>query len=127
MSDLANDLLADLDDLSDGEGEEEQIEAEPLPAVGAKRKATEDADMSDEEEANDAQQEQTGLILEGGVKPADELDAEDVQQMELGDVEDVRKVAKLQGSKGMADILNVRLSCHSKRTHSLNKSITAGN
>lgn len=127
MSDLANDLLADLDDLSDGEGEEEQIEAEPLPAVGAKRKATEDADMSDEEEANDAQQEQTGLILEGGVKPADELDAEDVQQMELGDVEDVRKVAKLQGSKRMADILNVRLSCHSKRTHSLNKSITAGN
>lgn len=48
-----------------------------------------------------------GLVLEGGVKPADELDAEDVQKMELGGVEDVRKVAKLEGSKRMTDIIKV--------------------
>jgi U4/U6 small nuclear ribonucleoprotein PRP31 len=48
------------------------------------------------------------MVLEGGVKPADELDAEDVQKMELSGVEDVRKVAKLEGSKRMTDIIKVR-------------------
>jgi len=38
---------------------------------------------------------------------ADELDADDVQQMELGGVEDVSKIAKLYGSKRMNDILKV--------------------
>jgi hypothetical protein len=48
-----------------------------------------------------------GLVLEGGVKPAEELHAEDVQQMELGDVDDVSKIAKLVGSKRMAEVLKV--------------------
>ena len=39
------------------------------------------------------------------MKPAEELDAEEVQRMELGAVEDVRKVAKLEGGKRMNDIL----------------------
>ncbi|EJD00962.1 Nop domain-containing protein [Fomitiporia mediterranea MF3/22] len=47
----------------------------------------------------------TGLVLEGGVRPAAELDAEEVQQLELAGVEDVRKVAKLEGTKRMTDIL----------------------
>ena len=49
--------------------------------------------MSDEEEVdmNEGEGEmKAGLVLEGGVKPADELDAEDVQKMELGGVEDDR-------------------------------------
>lgn len=71
--------------------------------------------MSDGEGGDmDAEDESTemkgGLVLEGGVKPADELDAEDVQKMELGGVEDVRKVAKLEGSKRMTDIIKVRLT-----------------
>ena len=48
-----------------------------------------------------------GLVLAGGVKPADELDAEDVQAMDLGDIEEVGKIAKLEGGKKMSDILKV--------------------
>ncbi|KAG1753872.1 uncharacterized protein EDB91DRAFT_1100381 [Suillus paluster] len=115
MSGLANELLADIDDLSDG-GAEDYDEAIPSAAPstsnttnGLKRKATEDADMSEGEGDTDEEQAEAdgaaGLVLEGGVKPADELDAEDVQQMDLGGIEDVSSVAKLEGSKRMSDIL----------------------
>ncbi len=50
----------------------------------------------------------TGMVLEGGVKPAEELDVEEVQRMELGAVDDVRKVARLEGSRRMTEILSVR-------------------
>jgi U4/U6 small nuclear ribonucleoprotein PRP31 len=43
------------------------------------------------------------------MKPADELDAADVQQMDLGGIEDVDSVAKLESSKRMADILKARV------------------
>ncbi|TFK43363.1 hypothetical protein BDQ12DRAFT_622277 [Crucibulum laeve] len=123
MSGLADELLADLDGLSGDEGEDYQEEekeatssattatAGPSSANGLKRKAEtagEDDEMSEEEEegeGGDEQQEIGGLVLEGGVKPAEELDADDVQQMELGAVEDVGKIAKLEGSKRMVDIL----------------------
>lgn len=111
MSGLADELLADLDGLSDNE-EEYPLEepAQSTSTNGVKRKATADVEMSDEEEdgEGDDKQEVGGLVLEGGIKPADELDAEDVQQMELGGIEDVRKIAKLDGSKRMNDILKVR-------------------
>lgn len=116
MSGLADELLADLDGLSD-DGEDYQEEPQAAPSTsaaalnGAKRKATSDAEMSEDEEEGeeegDDKQEVGGLVLEGGIKPADELDAEDVQQMELGGIEDVKKIAKLDGSKRMADILKV--------------------
>lgn len=115
MSGLADELLADIDDLSDGGAEEYEEPAPPAaPSTsnstnGLKRKATEDADMSEAEEdaeGEEAEADETGgLVLEGGMKPADELDAEDVQQMNLGEFEDVDSVAKLEGSKRMADIL----------------------
>ena len=117
MSGLADELLADLEGFSDeGEGFEED-EADPPTSngtvqVGTKRKAAEgsDEDMSDEEEGEEdgEGEQQVGLVLEGGMRPADELNAEDVQQMELGGVEDVSKIAKLYGSKRMNDILRVR-------------------
>ncbi|ETW84547.1 hypothetical protein HETIRDRAFT_473222 [Heterobasidion irregulare TC 32-1] len=60
----------------------------------------------DEEGGEGGDEKQAGgLVLEGGVKPAEELDAEEVQRMELGGIDDVTKVAKLEGSKRMADIL----------------------
>ncbi|KAJ6629151.1 hypothetical protein B0H10DRAFT_2160619 [Mycena sp. CBHHK59/15] len=115
MSGLADQLLADLDGLSDDEGEyvdEPESSADPAASSsnGLKRKAEtagSDEDMSEEGggEGEDGQQEIGGLVLPGGVKPADELDAEDVQQMELSGVEDVSKIAKLDGSKRMMDIL----------------------
>jgi len=116
MSGLADELLADLEGFSDeGEGFEEE-ETGPSTSNGAvqsgtKRKAAEesDEDMSAEEGGEDEEgEQQAGLVLEGGVRPADELDADDVQQMELGGVEDVSKIAKLYGSKRMNDILKVR-------------------
>ncbi|TFK29285.1 U4/U6 small nuclear ribonucleo protein Prp31 [Coprinopsis marcescibilis] len=131
MSGLADELLADLDGLSDDEQQEEPI-SEPVASSSSlpqKRKATNDdptsnlageLDLDDDDEAAEGDQdmepaeEEEGankgreigsLVLEGGVKPAEELDAEDVQQMELGAVEDVLKIAKLEGSKRMSDIL----------------------
>lgn len=121
MSGLADELLADLEGLSEGEEdykdeEPEQAQAGPSTSNGngLKRKAPgdEDDEMSegdDEAEgAEDGKGEVGALVLEGGIKPAEELDAEEVQRMELGGVEDVRKVAKLYGSKRMNDILKVR-------------------
>jgi len=116
MSGLADELLADLEGFSDeGEGFEEE---EPTPSTsngavqaGTKRKAVEelDEDMSDEEGGEEGEgEQQPGLVLEGGVRPADELDVDDVQQMELGGVEDVSKIAKLYGSKRMNDIIKAR-------------------
>jgi len=117
MSGLADELLADLEGLSGGEEEE----IEPGPSNGIKRKAPDDDAMSDksEDEDDDTGGQEAmgadgkpvqvgGLVLEGGVKPADELDAEDVQRMELGAIQDVTKIAKLEGSKRMNDILMVR-------------------
>jgi len=103
MSGLADELLADLE----VDEEEPQEEQEP---VSLKRKAEEDVDIDEDEpqEADGEAVEVGALVLEGGVKPADELDADDVQQMELGGIEDVTKIAKLEGSKRMSEILKVR-------------------
>ena len=111
MSGLADELLADLEDQSGGEEREEQQESNAL-----KRKAVDsDHDMSAEDDDDeqpdgpDGKRLEVGaLVLEGGIKPAEELDLEDVQRMELGAIEDVNKIAKLEGSKRMSDILKVR-------------------
>jgi len=87
MSGLADELLADLDGLDAEE-------------------ADDDVHMSDVEDEPKAI-EIGSLVLEGGVQPADELDVEDVQRMELRAIEDVSKVAKLEDSKRMSDILSV--------------------
>ncbi|KAH0587330.1 hypothetical protein H2248_006130 [Termitomyces sp. 'cryptogamus'] len=115
MTSLGDDLLADLEDLSDDNQDYEESETSPnVPGPNTlKRKApNDDLRMSDDEDGEDDEgdegddQEIGGLVLEGGVKPAEELDAEDVQQMELGNIVDVTKIAKLEGSKRMTDILN---------------------
>lgn len=129
MSGLADELLADLEGLSGGEEGEEEVQ-QPVPSTsapinGLKRKALgtddleqdeDDEDMEEGEGADEAAKgadgkaiEIGGLVLEGGVKPADELDAEDVQRMELGAIEDVSKIAKLEGSKRMNEVLKVDL------------------
>jgi len=124
MSRLADEFIAGLeghDGGSEYEEEEEperQQEARPSSTNGNKRKAggdPDEEDMSeDEEDEENAEKGPDGkrvevgsLVLEGGVKPADELDAEDVQRMELGAIEDVAKIAKLEGSKRMNEILKV--------------------
>ncbi|KAF7301411.1 Nop domain-containing protein [Mycena indigotica] len=104
---LADELLADLDGSDDGDEYEQQEENGNHSTNTLKRKA--EGDPSDDEMEGtgegDDQQEIGGLVLPGGVKPADELDADDVQQMELGAVQDISTIAKLDGSKRMSDIL----------------------
>ncbi len=114
MSALADELLADLDGLSESEDEGKDEEPQEAgPSNGVKRKATASDDEMSEGDGDDEAEDSKhvgGLVLEGGIRPAEELDAEDVQQMELGGIEDVRKVAKLDGSKRMNDILKVCVS-----------------
>jgi U4/U6 small nuclear ribonucleoprotein PRP31 len=112
MSALADELMADLDGLSDaGDDYNEEGAEEPGSSSGLKRKAMGDPDnvISEDGEGDVAGEAEgaTGMILEGGVKPAEELDAEEVQRMELGAVDDVRKVARLEGSRRMTEILSV--------------------
>ena len=112
MSALADELMADLDGLSDAGDDYNDDEPEQGGLSNElKRKATADdgAMSEDGEEENGGEAEGTaGMVLEGGVKPAEELDAEEVQRMELGGVDDVRTVARLEGSRRMAEILGVR-------------------
>lgn len=116
MGDLADELLADIEGLSDGGEDGHQDNKEDTgrtsgSALNAlKRKAEDDIDMSDlEEDVDEAGADGAGavegFVLEGGVRPAEELDAEDVQQMDLGGIDNVSSIAKLEGSKRMADIL----------------------
>ncbi|KAI0053082.1 Nop domain-containing protein [Auriscalpium vulgare] len=111
MSGLADELLADLDGLSDGgDYEEEEPEESAPPTTVLKRKATDEGDAMSEGEDEEGLKEAEGkgigsLVLEGGVKPAEELDAEEVQRMELGSVDDVTKVAKLEGTSLMVETL----------------------
>ncbi|KAI6003785.1 hypothetical protein EDD15DRAFT_2220199 [Pisolithus albus] len=118
MGDLADELLADIEGFSDaGEDENEDNKETRGRSPGSvpnalKRKAEDDIDMSDlegEEGTDEAGADGAGsaesFVLEGGVRPAEELDVEDVQQMDLGGIEDVSSIAKLESSKRMADIL----------------------
>lgn len=119
MSGLADALLADLEGLSDGENEQEHEQQQPLASTsGIKRKhehddhedSEDEQDEDDNDEHDDPSKPEIGsLVLEGGVKPADELDREDVQRMELGAIADVTTIAKLEGSKRMNDIIKVCL------------------
>ncbi|KAI6035232.1 hypothetical protein F5J12DRAFT_902077 [Pisolithus orientalis] len=114
MGDLADELLADIEGLSDGGEDGNQDNKENTgrtsgSALNALKRKAED-DMSElEEDVDEAGADGAGAIegfvLEGGVRPAEELDAEDVQQMDLGGIDNVSSIAKLEGSKRMADIL----------------------
>ncbi|KAG6378433.1 hypothetical protein JVT61DRAFT_12688 [Boletus reticuloceps] len=111
MSGLADELLADLDGLSDDGSAYEEVQDASVPTntsapSSLKRKADGDLDMSEgsgeaeEEEDVAAEGSGGGLVLEGGVNPAEELDAEDVQQMDLGAIED--EVGKYQANPSSA-------------------------
>ena len=119
MSGLAEELAADFADLDD-----EEYEYEEEATVGTASSATNapngtikrPQDAEGDEEMSDAEAEVTTGpneldamgVLAGGVRPAEQLDAEAVERMELGTVGDVSKVAKLYGSKRMREIVNVR-------------------
>ena len=144
---LADELLNDLDGLSDGEQAPEQP-SEPssstlknnvmgppaLPANG-KRKAEEDKDEDEDEDDDELDNALEGLggggdakdgedVIEGnatmadgssaagyigtgGTRPAEELDREEVEGMDLKDVDNVESVVKLHTSRKLLDALQV--------------------
>ncbi|WVR05411.1 hypothetical protein IAU60_002426 [Kwoniella sp. DSM 27419] len=129
---LADSLLADLDGLSDDEGprspspEPEQPTAGPSKGKGAmlppplpikKRSASEmDLDMVKREPEDDEDGDADGMMLEdgtsavgfvpkGGVRPAEELDADEVENTDLAGVEDVGKVARLSTGRKLKEVL----------------------
>lgn len=132
---LADSLLADLDDLSDEEQSPQPVASSsragpssgpglmlppPLPSKSLKRPATDDLEsngngnghgvgnggdgMEEEDEDGDIPM---GFVPEGGVRPAEELDAEEVEQSDLTGVEDVSKVAKLMMGTKLPEVLAV--------------------
>lgn len=121
---LADALLADLDGLSDDEagspspGREASSSSMPPPNLPNQGKRSASAmevgdgeGGEDEDEGDDMKLEDgtsaVGFVPEGGVRPADELDKEEVEKTDMKGVEDVKKVAKLAGSQKLQDILAV--------------------
>ena len=131
---LADSLLADLDGLADDEAPSPPPQPRassskgsmlppPLPVKSngnvkaAKRPAQEDEDVEDDEDEGDDMKmvldngvSAVGFLPEGGVRPADELDAEEVENTDLTGVEDVGKVARLMTGKKLKEVLSVSQS-----------------
>ena len=66
-----------------------------------------DAMNGDEQMPRVKEEEQEVALPEGGIRPAEELDADDVAQMQLKDVKDVSSVARLAGSKHFREVIQV--------------------
>ena len=124
---LQSSLLADLDDLSDGEPQEEQnggpsngpgtagaMLPPSLPSGSLKRPAEDDEDdiVVKQEEEDEEGDIPMGYVPEGGVRPAEELDAEQVEQSDLTDIKDVSKVAKLMTGTKLKEVLAVGHTIH---------------
>lgn len=125
---LADELLNDLDGLSDdgGPSETEEPIAGPssLPSNsntngnGKRRRDPNDNGDGDDDEDEEMKAQDEAPMLEsgesavgfvpvGGVKPAEEVDRDEVAMMNLESVEDVESVAKLHKSRKLQDALSV--------------------
>jgi U4/U6 small nuclear ribonucleoprotein PRP31 len=95
--DLADELMNDLENDS---GDEFDVEDDPT--------AAQDGDEGGGAEGEgEMEVEDEVIVPEGGIKPAQELDQDQVDQMELKSVAAVSQVAKLSGSKTMREVLAV--------------------
>lgn len=130
---LADSLLADLDGLSDDEGSPQPTAGPsgtsnghsngggpglmlPPPLPGKKRPFDAlDADVVVKQEPEDDEDDDMtgengatmGYVPEGGVRPAEELDADEVEDTDLTGVEDVGRVARLITGTKLSDVLRV--------------------
>lgn len=109
--------MDDWDDLKglsdeDGDGDEEYVEVMNAEASGSKRKADGDSDddakggESMDEGEDDKEDKKLLPVPEGGMKPAEELNPE-----EIGDLKgyaDPEDVAKLSSSESFKDTIKVR-------------------
>lgn len=128
---LADSLLADLDGLSDDDSPvvEAQPKASsssltgfgsmlppPLPSKAlASNGSTKRLSAALEADEDDEMEEATisaGFVPEGGIKPADELDEEEVEATDMTGLDDVGSVARLMAGKKLKEVLAVSLkSC----------------
>ncbi|GAA94126.1 uncharacterized protein L969DRAFT_93509 [Mixia osmundae IAM 14324] len=111
MSSLADELLADLDG-SDDDAPADDYEAFAtnghVASVNGKGKgrASEDDEEMDERDEQEMKQEDDLLpIPEGGIAPAEELDAEEVEKMQTSTIDSVRQIAKLVSTARFRDTL----------------------
>ncbi|BGP40324.1 U4/U6-U5 snRNP complex subunit prp31 [Rhodotorula kratochvilovae] len=112
MTSLADELMNDLDDLGSG-SEDDELDAAMAGPSGTTNGAEEaegaaggDDDAAGEGDAAlpDVPAGET-YVPEGGVRPADEVDPDAVNAMDLAGVAEVGKVARLQGSRTMREVI----------------------
>lgn len=93
----------------------------PLPTklIAGKRRLAEALDgrpTGDDEDDDDAMDGdgdvKVGFVPEGGVRPAEELDAADVEKTDLTKVEDVSKVSKLVNGRRLREVIDVSPETH---------------
>lgn len=132
---FADELLADLggDDGYESDPQEEEGQGGPagdvkveameededtfaiptgLPNKGKGKRKFDDLGDEEEDGGGGGGQDATLSVPSGGTRPADEMDKDDVEKMELVDVEDVRSVAKLWYSKSTKECLQVGRTFH---------------
>ncbi|GAA5952409.1 hypothetical protein JCM3765_001964 [Sporobolomyces pararoseus] len=111
MTSLADELMNDLDDFNSGsEGEDQELEQQVGGSASTSQTTSQikQEDLEGEEDDQDQDQEITDEMMqvpEGGVKPAEELDQDQVNQMDFAKVGKVGKVAKLYTGKILKDVL----------------------
>lgn len=117
MASLADELMNDLDDLGSGSELDDELDAAmagPSGSDGQSGAGDAAADADGDQDGDGVDAAMAGLadgeahVPEGGVKPAQELDEDAVNAMDMSGVAEVTKVAKLQGGRTMRDVLQVR-------------------
>lgn len=120
---LADELMNDLDGLSDdgGPSDSEQPVAGPsstangdmgpsaLPGGGDKEQDDEMKTAEEEVGTLDNGESATGYVPAGGTRPAEELDRDEVEHMNLKTIDNVESVVKLHKSKRLHEALTVSL------------------
>ncbi|KAI5477741.1 U4/U6 small nuclear ribonucleoprotein PRP31 [Pseudohyphozyma bogoriensis] len=109
MTSLADELENELFSDNESDGELDALAAagpsDPLAAPGEGDVAMEDDDDDAGLEIEMGGQEGEVMVPEGGVRPAEELNIETVNEMALGGVSEVGKVAKLMSGKTLNEVL----------------------
>lgn len=120
---LADELMNDLDGLSDGgESNHEDQVAGPsshIKTTGDSTAAAQEDDINNDdgmmsparEELEAGKGATVGSVPSGGTRPAEELDRDEVEHMNLQTVADIDSVVKLHKSKRLQEALSVS-SCY---------------
>ncbi|BGP16230.1 U4/U6-U5 snRNP complex subunit prp31 [Rhodosporidiobolus nylandii] len=114
MTSLADDLMNDLDSLDGGSDDELDalVTSDQQPIASTSGSPTIKQEPSDDEGGDEGDAAMQELregevhVPEGGTRPAEELDQEAVEQMDLRSVGEVGKVAKLYGGRQLREVLS---------------------